>query len=365
MSRCFPFPPPGYSGKCSSNEALIYSIKLQQEKEKSKPDREREKSSKSSERKKDRKKEKKEKKEKKREERKSSSGGKNEKQKVIEKLYQADKCGVEPNAKCNLQEDASGQLERSSVTEEHGRPCLQNVSCSSDSTSNSSKRKRLSTPPSSIQSNGNVLRIRLSSSQKRDEPSTSGSKEQEINGNLQRRSDHAASYSKVQPCSNVVRTQNLVKPRDITVEAPQVVSHSASTSNGAIQLVSRQDKAVVPSLPRVGKTESVVPKEKLEPKEKLSSHEKKLRKKESKYNKLFGTWVPPALESVLLVQDGEDDDWLFGKKGEEREAKRMKTSDVESCGGDNLLSCASSALQPRSIFLPDADIYALPYTVPF
>lgn len=141
------------------------------------------------------------------------------------------------------------------------------------------------------------------------------------------------------------------------MKAPPDFSHLPSVSNAAIQPVSRQDKAAV-SLPG-GKPESLVPKEK------LSSREKKLRKKESKYNKLFDSWAPLSVESGLVrVDDDDADDWLFGNKGEDRSTKRLKSGDLENCG-DNLLSCVSSALQPRAYFLPDADVYALPFTVPF
>lgn len=233
---------------------------------------------------------------------------------------------------------------------------MQNVSSSTDSTGNSCKRKRPPIPPNGIQSNGNIIRICLSSSHKRDEPSTSGSKEQEISAPLQRRLNHVSSYSKVQPCSNITRTEASNRNRDANVKAPPDFSHLPSMSNAAIQPVLRQDKAVV-SLP-CGKPESAVPKEK------FSSREKKLRRKESKYNKLFDSWVPLSVESGLVVDEDDADDWLFGNKGEDRSTKRLKSDDLEKCG-DNLPSCASSSLQPRAHFLPDADIYALPFTVPF
>lgn len=196
----------------------------------------------------------------------------------------------------------------------------------------------------------------MSSSHKRDEPSTSGSKEQEISAPLHRRSDHGSSDGKVQPCSNIVSTEASKRKRDATVKAPPDFAHLPCVTNAAIQPVIGQDKAVA-SLP-CGKPESVVPKEK------LSSSEKKLRKKGSKYNKLFDSWVPLSLESGLVVDEDDAEDWLFGTKGGDRSVKRLKSGDLENCG-DGLSTCASSALQPRAHFLPNADVYALPFTVPF
>lgn len=102
------------------------------------------------------KKDKKEKKEKKREKKeKKVKSLVDEKHKSVDKLYKDDNCLQDPKGKCSLRNHETEVLERSSLTEEHGRPLdSQNVSCSSDSTSNSSKRKRHLSSPGGIQSQG-------------------------------------------------------------------------------------------------------------------------------------------------------------------------------------------------------------------
>ncbi|GAB4852553.1 hypothetical protein Ancab_016766 [Ancistrocladus abbreviatus] len=160
MSRCFPYPPHGYAGKCSSNEALILSIKLQREREQAKSDRKKER--------------KREKKEKRREEEKVKGKADSEKRIPEEKLcYDAViKTQLKGGSNPGKREDELELLEKSGVTEEHGPPCY-----SSDSTENSTKRKRPLAPPNSIQGHGNILRIRLSS-QKRENPTGSSGKKQ-------------------------------------------------------------------------------------------------------------------------------------------------------------------------------------------
>lgn len=72
---------------------------------------------------------------------------------------------------------------------------------------------------------------------------------------------------------------------------------------------------------------------------------------------LIQNLVPPALPSDLSNID--DDEWLFGRKHSDGAVeKRFKASSDVSC-------CGSSASWPHAQYLAEADIYALPYTVPF
>nr|GEV06544.1 probable 26S proteasome non-ATPase regulatory subunit 3 [Tanacetum cinerariifolium] len=83
--------------------------------------------------------------------------------------------------------------------------------------------------------------------------------------------------------------------------------------------------------------------------------EKKMMKKNSKYEKLIGSWVPSVM-APCGGGGGEDEDWL---------SKKVKT--VKSCSKD-VDTCelaAPSLWQPCARFLVDADVYAMPYTVPF
>lgn len=390
MSRCFPFTPRGSAGKCSAsnNDALIDSIKLLREKEKAISNRERDVVVKSSDKKKDRKekaisdrelevgkssgkkKDKKEKKEKKREKKeKKVKSLVDEKHKSVDKLYKDDNCLQDPKGKCSLRNHETEVLERSSLTEEHGRPLdSQNVSCSSDSTSNSSKRKRHLSSPGGIQSQGSIIRIRLSSSHKRDEPSTLGSKEQSVILPVQKKEDPSPSYSTEQPCPNLVRTESSVKLKDVSEVKDLPRSTLTSTSSATLQAVSRKGKEVLLQDKKtecsISGREDVLPQDMIlsrEPLKKLSSHDKKMQKKIALYNNLFENLVQPMLE------DGKDDeDWLFGSRmSEEKPAKRLKSSDDLGCCMDSLPCSSSAVLQPRAHFLSDVGVYALPYTVPF
>ncbi|CAK9172166.1 unnamed protein product [Ilex paraguariensis] len=164
MSRCFPYPPPGYSGNRSSNEALIESIKLQREREKAK-----------AERKKEKRREKKEKKREKKEKEKHSTC----KLAHDEKDHKGEKSSVDfkREYKRTWSKDEAEQLERSGLTEEHGLSvCAYNPSASSESTQNSNKRRRNASLPDGCHRNGNIIRIRLPL-QKHKEPAASATKE--------------------------------------------------------------------------------------------------------------------------------------------------------------------------------------------
>ncbi|XP_076920185.1 uncharacterized protein LOC143581245 [Bidens hawaiensis] len=90
-----------------------------------------------------------------------------------------------------------------------------------------------------------------------------------------------------------------------------------------------------------------------------SRAEKKMMKKHAKYEKLIGSWVPPPAFQALLPQVvNDEEDWL---------PRRIKPAnslvskgEVETCGAGE-----TGLWQPRARFLPEADIHALPYTIPF
>ncbi|GAA0140245.1 hypothetical protein LIER_01628 [Lithospermum erythrorhizon] len=380
MSRCFPYPPPEYSGIEGSNEALIESIKLQRERDLvkaiAKKDRKREK--------KERRKEKKEK---------SKTGLLPEK-----KIHKLNATGLINDSLLKLLQSENEQLERSSLTEERAlRASEQKPSTSSDSTS--SKRKREASPPAvvkqegnSIRGSGNVIRIRLSSKRQnalisRQEPcSTTPTPERTL---LPPQTQNAL-ISRQEPCSTSGRTHvvpsnkhregqvdvpsielgnnNVISVRPPRPEADRVCSATVPelvTSVGNAAAVSqfpenelpllppRPDREVASSLggPKVTTREDDLPVR--DPK----SLNKKLVKAELRYRDLFLNWVPPPPQTEL---EPDDQDWLFDKKKnpDNQSEKKLKSSNNVSCGN-------SSSLWPCAQFIPEADIYALPYTVPF
>ncbi|XP_074280951.1 uncharacterized protein LOC141605923 isoform X2 [Silene latifolia] len=362
MSRCFPFAPLGYARNCATNEALIVSIKLQEEWQKSIPGVVRKKVN-DLDNKKDRKREKKDK-NKVRKDKKTDvkdgflSATQSEKHNFSNKSYKVDCTGKEFKV-----------FEQSNLTEEHGRPVnsqkasrfsdstensckrkwdsppvysqkasrfsdstensckrkwdsppvySQKASRSSDSTENSCKREWDSPPASSIQ--GNIIRIRLYS-MKRDDPNA-------MNSLPSQKSDWISKIQEPSICQNDVISK-VWEPSHFDKKTASIEDPSSN-----------------------GRVVNIKP-----PLKKLSSHEKRMLKKESLYKHLFNSLVPDRLVSSLEASKDGDDNWLFSKKDEEILAKRQR-------GMDNL-SCSVSAIQPHARLLPNVGVYALPFTVPF
>ncbi|CAN4095452.1 unnamed protein product [Withania somnifera] len=143
MSRCYPYPPPGYSPNTATNYALIQSIKRDKKRVKL-------------ERKKEKKREKKERKRKKKELSFSRNGnlisGRDNRELKTSNLQK------------DIEDNIVERLENISLSDEHSQAvCSQDPSYSSDSTQNNNKRKRSTSPSNGIHGHGTVVRIQLSS----------------------------------------------------------------------------------------------------------------------------------------------------------------------------------------------------------
>lgn len=330
MSRCFPFPPPGYERNhiripISDKAPLIDSIKREEERRKEKKRekkerKKREKIEKSSQNEEIEKKErsKKEKKEK------SSVNGDAEK-----KRHSHKEDGVRGDPKFlpyqlpyqRKGENAVEQLERSGLTEEHGQHAsLPKLYDSSDSTQNSGKRKKhiSSLDESQKQKGSTLLRIRLPPPVKHKDPEEVIRREQPCSARgtelfaVGKMADNGPSPSLVQSCSVSGRSE--VPARDSSKAADADADTDAKL--------------------KVCKSNS------------LSDVKLSLRE-------VIENWVPPSIQ----FHDTETDDleWLFST----RKPKRFKSSDVALCNE------VVSNNWPRARYLPEAEIYALPYTVPF
>ncbi|XP_019152786.1 PREDICTED: DNA ligase 1-like isoform X2 [Ipomoea nil] len=315
MSRCFPYPPPGYTVRRSNEEAaLIESIKLQKEREKAKAERKEEKKREKREKreKKERKKERKEK-----EQQNLSDSAQRDKSHKKGDSAQRDKSHKKDNSEFKdgcidkKRPSESEQLERSNLTVEYGQAvCSQNPNTSSDSTQNSNKRKRHLSPPNVTRSHGNVIRIRLPS---------------------QKQMDYDSSAQNQQICSTSGRL-------DLPVQRKCETASSAGADN--ICSTSQQaQNAVETHVSAASRPKRV---------------EKPMHKDELQFRNLIENWVPSSLNDL-----GDDDqDWLFKRrKHDDTNAKKAIASTAMLCG--------SAALWPRAQYLQDADIFALPYTIPF
>ncbi|KAL3514791.1 hypothetical protein ACH5RR_027508 [Cinchona calisaya] len=314
MSRCFPYPPPGYKLNKACNGALIDSIKLQKERENAKAER---------------KKEKRESKEKKKA------------QEVKAKIDHDTPRGESwDNIKGGFlqkeRKEDSEQLERSSITEEHEKPvCSQNPSYSSDSTENSSKRKRHGTSLNGNPARGHILRIRLRS-QKCIQNDIKGCDEQ--------------------LCSTSGRIDKPAEHKNDAIRAdPDKSCSSSLASDFIVHGLPRPDKELTQAN---SSRQPDITSEEIMHADSGSSRYKKLKRVAERYRDLIENWTPPSQLGEHMVID--DEDWLFGRKHQQKQPEKnvRQSSEVSSCS-------SSSSLWPRAHYLPDLDIYALPYSVPF
>ncbi|KAL2468225.1 hypothetical protein Fot_51750 [Forsythia ovata] len=329
MSRCFPYPPPGYSLSKASNEALIESIKLQKERKNSDEERKKEK-------RREKKEKRKEKKEKKKEKTNQNSGKSHNVDNVCvgENIWVDSRGGLlHKGKKAEIE-----QLERSSLTEEHEQPvCSRIPSSSSDSTENSNKRKRHTSSIDGSNSLGNIIKIRLPS-KKKNVPDTSSNKPQlcstsgRVDFSVQRKDEIALRASKGTVCPTSQGTHNLVQGFPTRTDQELVFSASRQMESAA------QGKLGTSSVANAVLT----------PTQRL----------ELQYNYLVENWVPSELHT--LVNDKDDQEWLFQSKDKGVHPEKSFRS-----SGDGMSCSSSLALWPQSKYLPDADICALPFVVPF
>ncbi|XP_047329753.1 uncharacterized protein LOC124933070 [Impatiens glandulifera] len=192
-------------------------------------------------------------------------------------------------------------LERSNITEEHGQPFCPQIPCTSDTSEDSNRRKRHCPNP----------------------PLETGIRAQ---GNILR----------IRLAPKKPENPIAVAPLKIKEE----LQHPIST------IVRNQVELSQPKEPSSsGRTE-------------LTKLNKKLKRVDLVYTNLFENWVPSSLSSV------EDDElgWLNGKRGSQNEEQhKQPKSDVQIGSSFN----TTNLWQPRAIFLPEVEVYALPFTVPF
>ncbi|XP_073123240.1 uncharacterized protein [Henckelia pumila] len=344
MSRCFPYPPPGYTPSRASKEALIESIKLQKEKEKAKAQKKKEKRREKEDERKERKGERNEIRKKKNEktdpnskkrktdegkgEKKGRREERNEKPDLDSNKFDFPKEQIGKNISTHRE-----QLERSGLTEEHAQPiCLQLPSTSSESTENSSKRKRSSSPVNVIRGHGTIIRIQLAS--KKQKLSDLSTNEQQL-------------------CSTSGRT-DLPPLRN---RQPNFSLLPEKTSDFLLGDFNRTDEKKITLTS--GKSEPAAPAKTGTPPG-LDAIEGSKKSPESvQYQNLIENWVPPSLQDA--PSSPEDLDWLVCSKDHGLRSERRQKFENNSM----FCSSSSSLWQPRAQLLPEVDVYALPFTVPY
>ncbi|CAK8569321.1 unnamed protein product [Lathyrus sativus] len=84
----------------------------------------------------------------------------------------------------------------------------------------------------------------------------------------------------------------------------------------------------------------------------------------SEYTNLTMNWVP--LEMQMVLTHLEHEDWLSRKNHSNGESERKTTEQTEHVGNRCCTDNGSCrGIQPFATYLPNADVYALPYVLPF
>ncbi|XP_038718626.1 uncharacterized protein LOC120011553 [Tripterygium wilfordii] len=309
MSRCFPYPPPGYV-RSDSRVALIESIERENENAKSKL-------------KKEKRRQRRERKKVKKESKKGKSFDISDdavKKHSGEKLCQVEKSRYDVNGGCisKGKEDDTEQLERSGLTEEHGMPVSsQSICYLSDGTQSSKKRKASSTEGSDHR--GNIVRIKLT---------------------LRKHKEPDATVSGEQSCSTSGRAESNAQYEENTCTPDQKQWSCAKQSMARLDRVKCSGLVEVPGL-------DIRPK----------SYQNETQKVESLYRDLIEEWLPPPIQ--LDQESLDDQDWLFGVRRQNGNGSKR----IAAC--QDVAQCLSPTLWPRAHYLPEADVFALPFIVPF
>ncbi|KAI9165154.1 hypothetical protein LWI28_008738 [Acer negundo] len=346
MSRCFPYPPPGYVRNGIRDEALIESIKLQREGEKAKKEG-----------KKDKKREKKQKDKRKRR--------------------------------------SPGETER-----------LKN---SSDSTLNSQKRQKLNTSPDGGQNSGSIIRIRLPLQRQKDpdvlpnkeQPCTASESGRSVDASIQvmhepalrpgregkqhpcssstkGRPELTLRHNDRKPCPSIGATESCAQMVDenpclstrATESCAQIVDEKPCLSTeSCAQMVDENPclstratescAQIVDEKPclSTGPTKSRVQMVKTSPASSLCGicpPDLTLKLRD-----VIGNWVPPSIQSDST--DFSDEEWLFESKQNEKCRSRRCEEDIVASSHTNTTAWP----QLQVCYLPEVDIYALPFTVPY
>ncbi|KAK6922559.1 hypothetical protein RJ641_010863, partial [Dillenia turbinata] len=301
------------------------NLQLQKEAEKAKKER-----------RKERKKEKREEKKRRRDEENKKHGH--------EKGYKHERSHVD-HKEGDLQkrkENETEQLEKSTLTEEHGQAFgSENLCNSTESTLNSDKRQKQkqkqSSPADSKPNHGSIIRIRLP---------------------LQRHKDPEVLPNTEQPCSSSIsgRTNNLVQemrefPSSSTEQPDHLQQECLTSSQIGPELISQPSK----EKSRTGTSQTDAHSQRVESASSSCSRSRAPHPIELQFRDLMQKWTAHSLQSDCA--DLYDEGWLFETKlDHDSRAKRFKTTDGSCCSKDTLLPCASYL--PEDIRNTDLGKYA-------
>ncbi|XP_073286321.1 uncharacterized protein [Primulina huaijiensis] len=191
--------------------------------------------------------------------------------------------------------------------------------------------KRQSSPVNVIRGLGTIIRIQLSS------------KKQNLSD---------ISINEQQLCSTSGRTD--IPP--LRNRQQNFCASTEKTSDFVLGDFNRADKKQIISTS--GKSEPAAPAKTGTPFVLDAIEVSKKSSKAMQYKNLIENWVPPSLRDAS--SSPEDLDWLFSSKDHGLPSERRQK--IEN---DVFCSSSSSLLQPRAQLLPEFNVYALPFTVPY
>ncbi|XP_050262655.1 uncharacterized protein LOC126707093 [Quercus robur] len=323
MSRCIPFPPPGYVWNGEGGEALIELIKLNRERVEAEKER-----------KKEKRRRKKEKRRRKKEEKRRREDG--EVGQEMQNQQNRNKDGSKKRSwkkgdnEKGRKYEAQG-LETSSLTEELEQPTISDCIYDSSDNSNNIKRKRVKCSPNA-----------------------SHNHESHFNFQLQKHKDQAALSSKP-ACSTPTCTDTLVQ-QEFEMD-PRPRKDKFCSTFGLPTTAQEMASGTTREMCLSPFPTEVVSDEKAETAPALSLSESCSLQMESQYRVLIVNWVPPPLQNEHPKFD--DQEWLFQRRQPRSDTiQKTNTCSYDFCHG-------SCILYPYAHYLPEVDIYALPYTVLF
>ncbi|KAK4387443.1 hypothetical protein Sango_2350900 [Sesamum angolense] len=266
----------------------------------------------------------------------------------------------------NSGEAETEQLERSSLTEDHGQPVsLPIPSSSSDSTENTNKRKRHSSvsPMDGSRSHGKVILIRLPSKKQNEFDALkkvgSASSEKVLsaqskdNAVLKDRSENSgcAFFQTDFPAQSKddIGRRNRLENTHSTVKGTSNIEQfiNLRTNSEQVCSTSGQIAVVAPGKTGVQSVNKAVP--------------TSVQKLELQYKNLLEKWVPPRPENGCLYADDPDSDWLFDCK----DKNNIHAKKRQKCGSDSVSCSRSSTWWPNTEYLHEIDVYALPFSLPY
>lgn len=342
MARCFPYLPPDYKRvEYAKEEPLVESIKFQKEWENAK------------ERKEEKKRQKKDMRDKSIEHHGTSKHIEHNHKK--RKCYERGQLNEKDECCTKTTKDVIEQLEKSGLTEENGLPCsIVNPYDSSDSTQDSSKRRKLAATDVGHSNRGLILRIKLPIQKHKDGERPATSEQPSFSGRV----------VETQP-SEICRNPPLQKHRELL---PPATNEQPCFSGRVVAALPLLQKHKAPEQPTTneqpcfsGRVAKAATTETAGGQFHLERRSSRAKEMERQFKELIVNWNPPPL--LFGDPDIGDKEWLFGTK-QQRNNPSAKTCGANSAEVLDLdHGSGTSSLQPR--YLPEFDLYQLPYVIPF